>query len=153
MEEGFTFLDPGLLRDAELSLNLAERQTAQESIWGVPAYIFHMRLLPSGQKVGRITFRAADSEWIVRYTGHIGYTVDEPFRGNRFAERGCRILVPFVRRHGWSEVWLTCGPDNAASRRTLERLGAEFVETVDVPPEYPLAAASIRQKCRYCLKL
>jgi len=153
MDEGFTFLDPGLLRDSELSLTLSERQTAQESIWGVPAYLFDIRLRPTAQKVGRITFRAADSEWIVRYTGHIGYTVDEPFRGNRFAERGCRLLLPFVSRHAWSEVWITCGPDNIASRRTLERLGARIVETVDVPAEYPLAPGVVRQKCRYRLKL
>ncbi|HEY2587361.1 MAG TPA: GNAT family N-acetyltransferase [Tepidisphaeraceae bacterium] len=153
MGDPFTFLEPGPLEDGELALTLATRQNAEESIWGVPAYIFHMRLLPGHQKLGRITLRAADSDWVVRYTGHVGYAVDEPFRGRGYAERGCRLLLPFVKRHGWAELWITCGPDNPASRRTLERLGAEWVETVDVPPDYPLAAGVVRQKCRYRLKL
>lgn len=149
----FHFLDPGPLEEADLGLSLVTRQSAAESIWGVPAYIFYMRHLPTRQKVGRITLRAADSEWVLRYTGHIGYAVDEPFRGRGYAERSCRILLPFVKRHGWREVWITCAPDNPASRRTLERLGAEWVETVDVPADYPLAAGVVRQKCRYRLAL
>lgn len=153
MGDAFKFLEPGCLGDGDLALTLVTRQSAGDSIWGVPAYIFHMRHMPSGAKAGRITLRAADTDWVVRYTGHIGYAVDEPFRGRGYAERSCRLLLPFVRDHGWREVWITCAPDNPASRRTLERLGAEWVETVDVPPDYPLAAGVVRQKCRYRLKL
>ena len=40
MGEPFTFLDPGPLEDGKLALTLATRQTADESIWGVPAYIY-----------------------------------------------------------------------------------------------------------------
>lgn len=147
----FQFLDPGILRDGELELVLAECQPAEASVWGVPAYIFHMRHHPSGQRMGHISFRIGD-RWNIKYAGQIGYVV-EAFRGHRYAERSCRLLLPFVRRHGREELWITCGPDNRASRRTLERLGAELVEVVDVPPEYPMPEGAIRRKCRYRLGL
>lgn len=149
---GFRFLDVNPLRDGELELVLAERQPAEASIWGVPAYIFNMRNHLSGQKMGHISFRIGD-RWNIRYAGQIGYAVEEAFRGRRYAERSCRLLLPLVRRHGLHELWITCGPDNPASRRTLERLGAELIEVVEVPPGYPMPEGSIRHKCRYRLRL
>ncbi len=148
----FQFLDPDVMRNGDLELVLIERQSAEISIWGVPAYIFHMRHHPSGQKIGHTTFRIGD-RWNMRFAGQIGYVVEENFRGHHFAERGCRLLLPFVRGHGLGEIWITCGPDNIASRRTLERLGAKLVEVVDVPPEYPMPEGTIRRKCRYRLSL
>jgi tagatose 1,6-diphosphate aldolase len=138
------------MRDDDLSLRLVACQSAMESIWQVPAYIFHMFHCGSGLRMGHINFRALDSDWIVRYMGHIGYGVEQPHRGRHYAERSCRLLLPFIRLHR-PQVWITCAPDNPASRRTIERIGAQFVETVDVPPEYPLPEGVIRQKCRYRL--
>jgi tagatose 1,6-diphosphate aldolase len=89
---------------------------------------------------------------VVNYTGHIGYRVDEPFRGRRYAERSCRLLLPFIKTHR-PEIWITCGPDNPASRRTIERLGGIFVETLDVPADYPIGPGIARQKARYRLRL
>lgn len=152
MPEPFAFREPPVLQDGELSLALIARQSAAESVWKVPAYIFQMRRAPDSIPVGRISFRAGDSEWVVRYAGHIGYSVETPYRGRRFAERSCRLLMPFIRLHR-HELWITCGPDNPPSRRTIERLGAIFVETLDVPPEYPMPEGAIRQRCRYLLKL
>jgi tagatose 1,6-diphosphate aldolase len=43
--------------------------------------------------------------------------------------------VPLAVRHGLSELWITCNPDNIASRRTCEAAGAELVEVVDLPPQ------------------
>ncbi|MGE5611779.1 MAG: GNAT family N-acetyltransferase, partial [Bacillota bacterium] len=102
--------------------------------------------------MGHVSFRIGD-HWNIKYAGQIGYVVEEAFRGHRYAERSSRLLLPFVRRHGLEEIWITCGPDNLASRRTLEGLGAELVEIVDVPPEYPMPEGAIRQKCRYRLRL
>jgi tagatose 1,6-diphosphate aldolase len=75
------------------------------------------------------------------------------FRGHHYAERATRLLLPLARAHGMSELWITCSPNNPASRRTIERLGAGYVETVDVPTTYPLPDGEIRQKRRYRLEL
>ena len=43
----------------------------------------------------------------------------------------------------------TTTPDNLASRRTCEILGAELVETVELPPGNDMYERGERQKCRY----
>ena len=40
-----------------------------------------------------------------------------------------------ARRHGLATVWITCNPDNRASRRTCELTGAQLVEIVDLPAD------------------
>lgn len=51
------------------------------------------------------------------------------------------------------ELWMTCSPDNLASRCTCELLGAVFVETVDLPEDIDMYREGERQKCRYRLQL
>jgi tagatose 1,6-diphosphate aldolase len=50
-------------------------------------------------------------------------------------------------------LWITCNPDNHASRRTCERLGARLVEIVPVPKTDPLYARGETEKCRYRIEL
>ena len=84
---------------------------------------------------------------------HLGYHVYPPARGRHLAERACRLLSGLARRHGMRTLWITCDPANAASRRTCERLGMRYVETVPVPESDPLYARGEREKCRYRLEL
>ena len=127
-------------------------QPAATNPWGVPAYPFRMQS-PAGEYMGRIRLRVGWNDDIVRYAGHVGYAVEPTFRGHHYAERACRMIIPVARHHGMQHLWITCQPDNLASRRTLERLGAECVGVVDVPAEYPLDAGSVRQKMCFRLVL
>jgi tagatose 1,6-diphosphate aldolase len=63
------------------------------------------------------------------------------------------MIIPVAQHHGMQHLWITCQPDNVASRRTLERLGAECVGVVDVPADYPLDAGAVRQKMCFRLEL
>ena len=76
-----------------------------------------------------------------------------PARGRRYAERSCRLLFPLARAHGIKTLWITCNPDNFASRRTCERLGMRLIDTVPVPDTDPLYARGDRVKCRYRIEL
>ena len=64
-----------------------------------------------------------------------------------------RLLSPVARRLGLGPLWVTCDPENVASRRTLERLGAELVEEVDVPPDCVIFESGHPRKCRYRIDL
>jgi predicted acetyltransferase len=46
-------------------------------------------------------------------------------------------------------VWITCDPDNIASRKTCELAGARLVEIVDLPEDTDMYREGMRQKCRY----
>ncbi len=140
---------PGTLDDGEVSLVLAVFEPAAASMWHTPTYRFEVRR--GGGRVGHLNLRVGD-ERRVRFVGHVGYGVDEPFRGRGIAGRAVRLVLPLAAACGIDPVWVTCGPDNPASRRTLERLGAELVEIVDVPEDYPVPAGAVRQKCRFRLQ-
>lgn len=136
------------------------REPANPSANRVPQYHFWMRRREefSGQSespplsiVGGISLRIAWTPSVELYYGHIGYHVYPAAQGRHYAERACRMLLPLARRHKIRTLWITCNPENAASRRTCERLGARLVEIVPVPPEQPLFARGEFFKCRYRL--
>ena len=141
----FEFLQVELPPDRDLRLILADRTPAERNLWGVPAYTFHMHS-PQDEYLGRIRLRVGWNDHVIRYAGQVGYAVEPSHRGNHYAERSCRLLVPLARQHGMTSLWITCQPDNVASRRTLERLGAVCTGIIDVPPEYPLDAGAERKK-------
>ena len=116
------------------------------------AYRFWMRLANGPiEYAGTLTLRVGRGGDLERYLGHVGYVVHPPARGRSLAARATRLILPLARSHGLRELWITCNPDNAASRRTAERLGAVYVETVSVPRRHPLYARGDREKRRYVL--
>jgi len=139
------------LRDEELELELIDYgfQEAHK----VPA--FHLRMVhhENREDLGRIRLRIGSTPHIERYAGHIGYTVHPQHQGNHYAARSLRLLLPFARGLNLNPLWITCDPENIASRRTLELAGAEFVEIVDVPADCIIHQHGHQRKCRYRINI
>ena len=138
------------LRDDDLELAL--------EVFGVhpfhkaPTCFFQMKSVASGTELGTINLRLGSTPHLERYAGHIGYSVHEAFRGHHYAARSVVLLLPVARRFSLDPLWITCDPENAASRRSLELAGAAFVEIVDVPADCGIRKFGGKlQKCRYRL--
>ncbi|PPD45306.1 MAG: GNAT family N-acetyltransferase [Methylobacter sp.] len=113
----------------------------------VPMY--HFRILAAdGSDVGHINFRVGDTGHVRVCAGHIGFEIREQFRGHGYSLQACRAIAPFVRSV-FDAVTITCDPDNQASRRTIERLGASFTDEVPVPEHDPHYQRGSRSKRRY----
>lgn len=149
--ERFTFADISPLRDDELELCLVQSSPSDPSRSRLPAYSFQMRV--GGAHAGDISLRVGNTHNIVMYGGHTGYSVEQAFRGQHFAERASRLLLPLAQSHGLTAMWITTNPDNSASRRTCERLGARLVEIVSLPEDNDQYARGDREKCRYRIDL
>ena len=128
----------------------------------LPQYHFWMKLReayrarpgsPPLSILGGISLRIGATRSLELYYGHMGYHVYPAARGRHYAERACRLLLPLARRHGIKTLWITCNPENLASRRTCERLGARLIEIVAIPEDEPLHARGDRAKCRYRMSL
>lgn len=118
------------------------------------AYLFEIFLAGTTTKVGEISLRVDRSDPALRaYAGHVGYEIAAPHRGRRHALRACRLLAPFARGHGFDELWLTASPDNTASCRTLDLLGARYVDTVSVPVGTQMHVLGMHRMRRYCWSL
>jgi len=149
--EPFAFLDPGRLVDGDLMLTLRTCLPGDPARGWAPSYEFEMRHTEEGTLLGHISLRIGENDHLLLYAGHIGYEVLPEHRGHHYAARACRLLLPLALQHGLETVWITCDPDNWASRRTCELAGARFVEIVRVPPNDVLYLMGHRWKCRYRL--
>lgn len=143
------FQSPGRLVDGELELRLRECAPADPAKGWVPAYRFDMTV--AGEVVGHIALRLGAAPAMVNFGGQLGFDVEPAHRGHRYAARSCRLLLPLARAHGMTELWITCNPDNRASRRSCELAGAELVGIVDLPSDSDMYLEGERQKCRYRL--
>jgi predicted acetyltransferase len=141
----FEFFDPGPLRDGDLELVLVEKSPGRPEEGIVPAYHFQMRRGDPPQEIGYIHLRTSLTPRLREFGGHIGYGVNEPFRGHRYAARACRLLFPLARRHGIDPILVTCDEGNAASRRTCERIGGELQRIAPAETENGV----IRRTCYY----
>lgn len=149
----FELYDPGRLVDDDLKLVLYQAYPGDKRRGYVPVYRFRMTLVGQKHEIGRIELRVSNINRIVMYAGHIGYRVLPPYRGHHYAARSCALLFPLARHHALNPLWITCNPDNYASRRTCELAGATFVEIVDLPGDTDMYQMGERQKCRYRLDL
>ena len=139
------------------SVNLADRRDrdlqlrffrfAQHPVHRVATYFFGMIHAQIGEELGKISLRVSSIPHIERYAGHVGFSVDEAHRGHRYAARSVAPLAPIAKELGFAGLWITCDPENAASRRTLELVGLEFIETVDVPSDCVIFQAGHSRKC------
>jgi predicted acetyltransferase len=142
---------PDALKDAELVLELAV--LASHPVHKVPTYYFRMVHADSGEELGAINLRVGSTPHVEQYAGHVGYGVHPGHRGHRYAARSLRLLIPVASKFGLNPLWITCDPDNIASRRSCELAGAQFVQIVDVPENCVIHRHGHRQKCRYRLDI
>ena len=113
----------------------------------VPYYHFAV-VNEDGSVVGHINFRVGDTRHVNMCAGHIGYGTDEKYRGHSYSYHACCALAPFVRRH-YERVILTTDPDNEPSLRVIEKLGARFLDKIEVPIDDPAYAGGARVKKRF----
>ncbi len=137
----------GELSFGDVSLVFVKIVPGDEPRGFVPSY--HFRILTRNMTdAGHINFRVGDTDHVRNCAGHIGYEIHEPFRSHSYALQACCALAPFVRSV-YSAVIITTDPDNPASIRTIERLGAVFLDEVPVAPHEPLDTQGSRVKRRY----
>jgi predicted acetyltransferase len=141
---------PEVLAYGDVRLQFVRISPGDASRGFAPFYNYRIET-KEGKEAGHINFRVGDSNHIMVYAGHIGYEVLEPFRGNGFAYQACKAIAPLVRML-YPEVIITCDPDNLGSMRTIEKLGAAFLDEVSVGPEQAGYARKPGRKRRYSWK-
>ena len=120
-----------------------------------PTYVPTLRytIEAAGKAVGEVRVRLGDSDDLKRHFGQIGYAVYPAFRGRGHASSACRLALQVMRDLGYVEAWITCNPENRASHRVCEKVGAQLVETIDIPVNHVMYEHGILQKCRYRVML
>ena len=123
------------MRDDTIKLTLTKLLPDGHPAMGkMPILFFKIRLL-DGTWIGNCDLRVGDSE-ITEVLGHIGYGIHEAYRGHHYAVNACKLLLGYAKRAHMTQLYITCDIDNYPSIRTCELLGAERIETIEVPPDF-----------------
>lgn len=133
---------------ADIALLYNRTLSSSEGLDGVPAYLFDI-VFHDGTRIGQIDLRLKATPFLDRYGGQVGYGIDRPFRGNGYAASACELLAKVAKREGFHQLWITCNPDNVASIRTCEKIGARFIDQVQVPLGSELWRRGDREKLRF----
>jgi predicted acetyltransferase len=73
--------------------------------------------------LGAITLRHGLNDFLLRAGGHIGYGLRPSARGRGLAAWALRSILPRAQQLGLDRVLITCDDSNAASARTIEKVG------------------------------
>jgi predicted acetyltransferase len=142
----FEFLDYDCLSDGDINLLLYEKASADAVKGYVPAYKY--TIVINGFPAGKCDIRIGDNEntW---YGGHIGYEIFPQFRGHYYAAKACRLLKEVAIAHGMTQVYISSNPENTASRRTAEYIGAKLIKVIKLPEDQEMYLLGERKKCIY----
>lgn len=125
------FLNTDFLENEEIKLVVDRLDAGNSERNWVPAYHFHICDL-QGNIMGACDLRIGYTDGLY-YGGHIGYSVNEEYRGRHYAAKACKLLFSLAQKHEMRYLYITCNPDNWPSRKTCEYLRGEFLGTVELP--------------------
>lgn len=109
------------------NIQCSRRETAPKNF--VPATQF-VYLRDDGKIVGMIQVRHELNAYLVKYAGHIGYSVRPDERRKGYASQMLHDALPYCREIGLDRVLITCNAMNEGSRRTIVKNGGVYDGTV-----------------------
>ena len=151
-EDVLMFYPTNHLKTDEIFLKLDKTVEAIPEKGWAEAYHFKICLVSGNAEVGFCDFRIGNTTGLY-FGGNIGYTVYENYRGNHYAGKACLLLLDLAKKHNMPYLYITCNPDNYASRRTCEYAGGILTSIIDLPEDNDMYLEGERQKCMYRFNL
>lgn len=146
------FFDTSNLRTEEIILSLDKTIEANPEKKWVATYMFKICSTLYGTEIGNCDFRIGNTEKLY-FGGNIGYAIYDQYRGNHYAGKACLLLFDLARKHNMKYLYITCNPDNYASRKTCEYAGGILESIIDLPTDNDMYLEGERQKCIYRFNL
>lgn len=120
---------------------------------GVATIYYNIFIHDKDIRVGSIDLRLKN-DGDMYYFGNIGYSIMPKHQGHHYAYEACKTLFKVAKdEFNLENLIMTCSPDNIASRKTIEKLNCDYIETVDVPINHELYLKGERVKCIYKIVL
>lgn len=123
-----------VLKNEELRLELSIGLTKSLQFY----YLIYDKF---NNKVGQCGIRLLNNDKN-NYLGNIEYEIFSQYRGNNYAEKASRLLAKVALYHNIDRITVTANPNNLASIKTIENLGAKFIEIRKVPKKMRLYKTS-----------
>ncbi len=120
------------LADPAVFASWVDTQQAQEQGREVPegrVACTSRWIVEDGSVIGSINLRHSLTDHLFEEGGHIGYAVRPRDRGRGVATAALRLMLEEADRLGINPILVTCGEDNLASARVIERCGGVLEDT------------------------
>jgi predicted acetyltransferase len=114
-----------------------ERRRAVRVVWEVP--VTELWFVEGREYIGTVVIRHRLTPALERAGGHVGYHVVPRHRRRGHATRMLAQAKVACAALGLSEILVTCGEGNVASRRVIEANGGAFQRVVGGEAHYLLA--------------
>jgi predicted acetyltransferase len=101
----------------------------------IPYYYYDIFLKNTEIQIGKISIRIGHNKHSY-FNGNIGYEINNEFQGNKYSLEACQLVLQVARFHKMDYIYLTCDESNIASYKIIEKLGAEFIESIIPPKDY-----------------
>jgi len=118
-----------------VDLKVERREAAEAWNQYVLTYYYGIYLHNRPARIGNCDLRVGHNDELY-YAGNIGYQIDPVWRGHHYAFEASRMMLQEAQKNEMDYVLITCSPENTASKKTIEALGADYLKTVDVPKEH-----------------
>jgi len=129
------FVSIPTLADGDIFLICTAKRLGNPEKKHVPSY--HFAVCKGSEQIGEVNLRigygGGPKNDNLYYGGHVGYTINEAWRGNNYAARACKLLAPIARAHGMTKLLITNTHTNIPSRRVCEKLGARHIRLARLP--------------------
>jgi len=80
--------------------------------------------------VGMIQIRHKLNDYLLKFGGHIGYSIRPKERKKGYATKMLKLALEECRKLGIKKVLITCNKDNPASERTIIKNGGVFEDEI-----------------------
>lgn len=123
-----------------------------ESFFDVKTILFDIYVPSIDRVVGRVEYRFEEAKEL-KYYGNIGYVVYLPYRGNNYAYQATQMLIKIIKERypEIHEIYITCNPDNLASKKTIEKFDVTYLGCIKVEKKHELYRLGDKEKDIYVL--
>jgi predicted acetyltransferase len=79
---------------------------------------------------GVLNLRLSLNEHLLNYDGHIGYGINPKYRNQGFGKMILKLGLECAKKHGITDVLVTCNEENVASKKVIEACKGIFENKV-----------------------
>lgn len=129
--DDFEFNQLDDIYDEEIELDLALGITSKRE------YYYKIIKLDTLEYIGTCNICLEKNEKN-EYLGNIGYCIFPKYQGNNYAYKASKLLSKVAKYYGVDNLLITANPKNLASIKTINKLGAHFVNIRKIPKNHCL---------------
>ena len=138
------------LQDGQIELRLD--RVKKRALFFPIVYQYDIYLYNSNTQVGRCDYRLLNNIENY-YAGNIGYMIYQSYRGNHYSYKAALLLLKIAKDFHIKSLYITCSPENVASRKTILQLNGNFIEKTSVPKGHFLRSQGEDIKEIYLIRL